>query len=278
VNWVLLLACVGLVLGFRSSSNLAAAYGIAVTLTMVITTLLAFFVARAHFGWTPAFAGAATLFFLLPDTAFAVANMVKVADGGWFPLAVAVGIFILMTTWHRGRIILGERFRERIVPLSDFFELIHVERPARVPGTAVYMTSNLDGTPPPLLQNLLLNRTVQQRVVLLTVIVRGVPYIAEAGRAKLDTLEEGFLRIVAEYGFMETPDVPELLERLVPDHMPDYTTYFLGRETLIASERPGMALWREKLFAFMSRNAQPATTFFQIPPDRVMEIGTQIEI
>jgi KUP system potassium uptake protein len=191
---------------------------------------------------------------------------------------VGLGLFVVMVTWKRGREIVGERFRERIVPLADFYELLRVERPARVPGTAVYMTSNSEGTPPALLQNFLLNRSVHQRVLLLTVEIEDTPYVEAGQRVRLEPLEPGFSRMVANFGFMETPDAPKLLAGHLPDYSSEHTTFFLGRETLIATRRPGMAIWREKLFAFLSRNAQPATSFFGIPPDRVMEVGTQIEL
>ena len=278
MNWLLMLSTIGLVLGFGSSSRLAAAYGIAVTLTMVITTLLAFSVARSRWKWRLPVALAVTILFLVPELAFLAANLIKIHDGGWFPLLIGAGLFTVMVTWKRGREILGDRFRERIVPLADFYELLHVERPARVPGMAVYMTSNAEGTPPALLQNFLLNRSVHQRVVLLTISTEEAPYVDAEQRAELQKLEEGFVRVVARFGFMESPNVPELLEAELPGYSLEHTTFFLGRETLIATERPGMALWREKLFAFLSRNAQPATAFFGIPADRVMEIGTQIEL
>jgi KUP system potassium uptake protein len=278
MNWLLMICTIGLVIGFGSSSRLAAAYGIAVTLTMVITTLLAFIVARRRLGWKLGPALALTSLFLVPELAFLSANLIKIHDGGWFPLLVGLGLFVVMVTWRRGREIVGERFRERIVPLTDFSELLRVELPARVPGTAVYMTSNSEGTPPALLQNFLLNRSVHQRVLLLTVKVEEIPYVQPSERVGLETLEPGVLRMVARFGFMETPDVPKLLADHLANHALEHTTFFLGRETLIATRRPGMAIWREKLFAFLSRNAQPATSFFGIPPDRVMEVGTQIEL
>jgi KUP system potassium uptake protein len=279
INWLLMLATIGLVIGFGSSSRLAAAYGIAVTMTMVITTLLAYVVAKKRWHWSIPLAGGVTLVFLVPDLAFFGANLIKIADGGWFPLFVGGVIFVTMTTWKRGRAILSERFREQMVPLQDFFELIHVERPARVPGMAVFMTSNLEGTPPALMHNFMHNRVVHQRVVLLTVITEEVARVSGAERVTIEELREGFVRVVARYGFMEYPDIPALLAQgTVPDYALEHTTFFLGRETLLASERPGMAIWRERIFAVMARNAQPATLFFGIPTDRVLEIGTQIEL
>jgi KUP system potassium uptake protein len=279
INWLLMLSAIGLVLGFRSSSNLAAAYGIAVNMDMVITTLLAFVVARTVWKWPLHWCLAITIGLLIVDLAFFGANASKIPDGGWFPLLIGGGLFALMTTWKRGRVILAERFREQMVPLSDFFELFHVERPARVPGFAVYMTSNSIGAPPALMTNFMHNRAVHQHVILLTVITEEVARVEADERVKVEHLEAGFHRVVAHYGFMETPDIPMLLGMgLVADYAIEHTTFFLGRETVLATQRPGMALWRERVFAFMSRNAQPATAFFGIPADRVVEIGTQVEI
>jgi len=280
INWMLMIATIALVLGFGSSSKLAAAYGIAVTTTMVITTLLAYVVARQRWGWSPLAAGALTLMFVCVDLAFFGANAVKIAHGGWVPLVIGGVIFALMTTWKKGREILGLRMRENMIPLTDFFELIRIERPARVPGTAVFMTSNADGTPPALMQNFTHNRVVHQQVILLTVVTTEQPRVMPDERVKVEDLPEGFRRVVARYGFMEQPDIPQLLEeRHLEDWSVEHTTFFLGRETLLATkERAGMAIWREKLFAFMSRNSQRASTFFNVPSDRVMEVGSQIEL
>ncbi len=279
INWLLMLSAIGLVLGFGSSSKLAAAYGIAVNMDMVITTMLAFVVARTVWHWPLHWCVLITIGLLTVDLAFFGANASKIPDGGWFPLLIGGGLFALMTTWKRGRAILAERFREQMVPLSDFFELFHVERPARVPGFAVYMTSNSIGAPPALMTNFMHNRAVHQNVILLTVITEEVARVDADERVKVEHLEAGFHRVIAHYGFMETPDIPKLLSmQLVQDYALEHTTFFLGRETVLATERPGMALWREHLFAFMSRNAQPATAFFGIPADRVVEIGTQVEI
>ncbi|HEX7669960.1 MAG TPA: potassium transporter Kup, partial [Polyangiaceae bacterium] len=279
VNWLLMLATIALVFGFKSSSALAAAYGVAVTLNMIITTLLASVVARQRWKWgLPAVAGV-TVLFLIPESVFASSNLAKVADGGWFPLAVGALLFTVFTTWRRGRALLFERFVERVVPLEDFFELMLVEIPARVPGTAVFMTSNSDGTPPALLQNFLHNRVVHEHVVLLTIITEQVARVSAEDRVRVEDMRNGFRRAIARYGFMETPDIPKLLERPeLKDYSIDYVTFFLGRETVLPTHRPGMALWRERLFAFLSRNAQPATAFFGIPPARVVEIGAQIEL
>ncbi len=278
-NWVLMLATIGLVLGFRSSSNLAAAYGVAVSTTMVITTALAWVVARRLWRWNWWAAGGVTLLFLVLDLAFFSANLIKIEQGGWFPLLVALGVLVLMTTWQRGRALLGQRIRAGIVPLADLYELIRIERPARVPGTAVFMTSNAEGTPPALMHNFKHNRVLHEHNVLLTIVTEEVARVSDDERVVVQQLEEGFLRVVARFGFMEDPDVPALLASdAVPDYEPEHTTFFLGRETLLAAGKGGMAQWRESLFAVMSKNAQRATAFYNIPPDRVMEIGAQIEL
>ncbi|MBE7484417.1 MAG: potassium transporter Kup [Polyangiaceae bacterium] len=279
VNWALLLATIGLVLGFQSSSNLAAAYGIAVTATMIITTLLAFVVARRRWGWGLLPALALTLVLALIDLAFLGANAVKIAHGGWFPLAVAAAIFILLTTWKRGRELLGDKIRERIVPLDDFFELLRVERPARVPGTGVFMSSNAEGTPPALMQTFTLTRSVHQEVILLTMLTVEQARIMPDERVTVEKLPEGFSRVIARYGFMEQPDIPALLEeRHIPGWSLEHTTFFMGRETLLPVGGTGMSRWRQHVFSFMNRNSQRAATFFNVPPDRVLEIGSQIEL
>ncbi len=278
INWMMMLATISLVIGFGSSSKLAAAYGIAVTLTMVITTVIAFALVRNAWRWSLPRALGVTLLFLVPELFFVGANMTKIGHGGWFPLLVGAGLFAVMTTWKRGRTILSQRFREKLLPLLDFYELMHVELPARVPGTAVFMTSAGDGTPPAMLHNFLHNRVVHQHIVLLTIITADAARVDESERCSIEGLESGFVRVVARYGFMERPDVPALLLREKLISSVDHTTFFLGRETMIATARPGMAKWRVALFAYLTRNALPATRFFNIPSDRVMEIGAQIEL
>ncbi len=278
VNWALMLATIGLVLGFKSSSNLAAAYGIAVTLTMVITTILAYFLVRHVWGWGVPKAAAVSLLFLTPELVFMGANAIKIEHGGWFPLVVGAAIFAMMFSWKRGREILAQRFREQMLPLTDFFDLMHVEVPARVPGTAVFMTSTGDGTPPAMLHNFMHNRVVHQHIVLLTVITSDAARVPEADRYTIENMDHGFCRVIGRYGFMEQPDAPKLLHDAGLIGSVEHVTFFLGRENLIATQHPGMAKWRVGLFAFLTRNAQPATKFFNIPPDRVMEIGAQIEL
>jgi KUP system potassium uptake protein len=282
VNWALMFACIGLVLGFRSSSNLAAAYGVAVTTDMVFTTILFAVVARSRFRWgiPPVLALAPA--FLVVDLAFWAANIIKVPHGGWFPLVVAAAVFILMTTWKRGREILGQRLKVGELPFEVFTESILRKPPVRVPGTAVFMYSNPATTPPALLHNLKHNKVLHERVVLLTIRTEEIPHVPASDRLRVEDLGHGFFRVVLTYGFMEDPNVPAALllakAQGLEFRMMD-TTYFLGRENLIAtSRRRGMAVWREKLFAWMSKNSRAATSFFRLPPNRVVELGAQIEL
>ncbi len=279
VNWGLMLGAVGAVWGFGSSSGLAAAYGVAVTLDMTITTLLAYVVARMCWRWSRSVALAITIPLLCLELTFLGSNLTKLKHGGWFPLVIGVLMYTIFTTWRRGRQLLYQKIKQQSVPLEDFFELMVVERPARVPGTAVYLTGNDSGTPPSLLLGLLRMRAVHERVLLLTIITEKVARVPLEERVRIQEFDSGFSRAVARYGFMETPDVPKLLRR--PEFASqslEYVTYFLGRETVLPTKDAGMALWRERLFAFLTRNAQPATAFFGIPPSNVVEIGAQIEI
>jgi KUP system potassium uptake protein len=281
VNWALMLAVIGLVLGFRSSSSLAAAYGIAVASTMVITALLAYLTARDLWRWS----APAALFvfgsFVLIDLAFLVANGAKLLDGGWFPLLLATAIFALMTTWSRGRTVLQERLTESSLPLESFLESLTLTKVVRVPGTAVFMTGNADGTPPALLHNFKHNKVVHERVVLLTVQTAEEPHVSEKDRVSVTPLESGFFRVKARFGFMETPGVPDLMRKLAQAGLElreRDTSYFLGRETLLPTDRQGMPRWRKALFGWMSKNARPATSYFRLPPNRVVELGTQVEL
>jgi KUP system potassium uptake protein len=281
VNWALCFGCIALVVGFGNSSNLAAAYGVAVTTTMVITTVLLFTVERELWGWSLAGSIAFTVFFLTIDFAFFGANMVKVTHGGWFPLLVAGAIFTVMTTWRRGRRILADRIREEAFADEDFVSSIMRKSPPRVSGTAVFMDRTVDGIPLALLHNLKHNKVLHERVVLLTIVTEEIPYVADEEQVYVKDLGLGIYRIVARHGFMEYADVPEMLASLdLPgvSFDPDHTTFFLGRETLLATERPGMAIWRERLFSWMNRNAQGAALFFRLPPNRVVEVGAQIEL
>jgi len=281
VNWALMVATLGLVIGFRSSSALAAAYGIAVTLTMLITTMLAYLVARAAWGVRRPVAGSLALFFFLIEFAFFGANLTKVAHGGWFPLVVGALIYTVLSTWKRGRALLAERMRERLYPFDRFMNDIEAYPPQRVTGTAIFMTSNLQGTPPTLLHNLHHNKVLHERVVLLTVVTSDVPHVPPENRTQVDDLRQGFYRLTLRYGFMEEPDVPEALNEAAKRGFPidlAETTFFLGVETLLATRRPGLPLWRERLFVLIARNALRANAFFKIPPERVVELGMQVEL
>ena len=281
INWALMVACVGLVIGFGSSSAIAAAYGIAVSSTMVITTMLAYLVARGSWGASRVMAGSLAGAFLVIESGFLAANFTKILQGGWFPLAVGVIIYVLLSTWKQGRALLAVRFRERLYPLDQFLADIAANPPHRVSGTAVFMTSNGDGTPPTLLHNLHHNKILHERIILLTVATTDGPVVAVEDRLTVTPLQQGFFRVRACYGFTETPAVPAVLEQVLlagQQMVAADITYFLGTETLLATDRPGLPLWRERLFVLMSRNALRATTFFGIPPERVVELGMQVEL
>lgn len=281
INWILMVVTISLVLGFGSSSHLAAAYGVAVTTTMVITTVLAFFITRERWGWHPVLSLLVATVFLVADLAFFGANLFKVPDGGWFPLVAGAGIFTLMSTWRRGRELLGERLRKNIKPLENFLEKIAGEPPLRIPGTAIFLTGNRSGTPPMLLHHLAHNLVLHEQVVILTAVTREIPRIPAADRLKVTDHGQGVFRVLVYYGFMQSPNIPVALRSCEAFGLTidlEATTFYLGRETLIPTEKvPGMMLWREKLFAFMSRNSLRPTTFYNLPPERVMEIGIQVE-
>jgi len=281
VNWMLLGAVIALVLGFRSSSALASAYGIAVTLTMMIDTVLAFFVVRAlwHWGWARA-VGFVALFFTV-DFAFFSANSVKVLDGGWFPLAMGLAVYTLLMTWKKGREALAERMRQDTMPLEMFICSMFHDPPLRVPGTGVFMTTAPDGVPRALLHNLLHNKVLHARVVLVNVITEDIPYVADVDRVKVEELDFGFYRVFVRYGFKDDPDIPAALALCESQGLPFElmeSSFFLGRETLIPRTGSSMARWRERLFIVMFRNAHSAADFFCIPANRVVEFGTQIEL
>lgn len=281
VNWTLMLACIGLVVGFRTSSNLAAAYGVAVTTDMVFTTLLFAVVARTIWQWRLSATLSLSAALLVVDLGFWGANLPKVPHGGWFPLVIAGLMFTLMTTWKRGRQILAERIRERAVSVADFLAQLRANPPLRVPGTAVYMYSNPNGVPPALLNNLEHNQVLHERVVLLTVRTLEIPYVAAQDRIRIEPLGEHIYRLIVNYGFVEDSDVPAVLEKIDIEGQGfelAKTTFFIGRERLLATHRPGMAIWRERLFSRAARNALGATAFFRVPTERVVELGAQIEL
>ncbi len=281
VNWALMLSTIAIVIGFGSSTALAAAYGIAVTLTMVITAVLLQVVATERWGWPPAVAYTVTGVFLTIDLAFFGANALKIAHGGWLPLIIGGLLFTLMTTWKTGRRIVAARLTARAIPIEEFLARIETAPPARVPGTAVFMTAQPRGTPPALAHNLRYNKVLHEHVVTLMVTTQPVPHVPDDQRALVRPLGHGVFDVVARYGFMEDPNVPEALARAKADGLEldqEDVTYFLGRETLIVTRTPGMAIWREKLFVLMARNAVRPTAFFRLPPERVVELGVQVEI
>jgi KUP system potassium uptake protein len=281
INWLLMIATVAVILGFGTSSRLAAAYGVAITMTMVITTLLFFFVMHGRWSWSLPAALLICGGFLVVDMAYFGANLPKILHGGWFPLLVGAIGLTLMTTWRRGRGILASRMRERFMSLELYLAQTLGERPIRVPGTAVFMSGNPYGTPPALRHNVTHNHVLHERVVVLCVETVELPHVSRNQPPLIDEVGEGIWTIVVKYGFMDEPNVPLALKDIrLPglDLSKGDFTYFLGRETLFATGHPGMAVWRERLFIWMSRNAQTATNFFKLPPERVMEIGTQMEI
>jgi KUP system potassium uptake protein len=281
LNRVLMVACIGLVIGFRTSSNLAAAYGVAVTTDMVFTSILFAVVARRRWSWSlPAVVALATTF-LVVDLGFWGASLLKIPAGGWFPLVIAAGVFTLMTTWNTGRAILAERLVERSAPLERFLESIRTVPPVRVPGTALYLARDPTVAPHPLVQNLQHNKVLHERVIILAMHTISTARVDDDNRVHVDALPDNVFRVIARHGFTEDPDVPSVLKRLAAQGLhidPETTSFFLGRETLLATNRPGMAIWREKLFAALSRNARRATKYFCLPSHRVIELGAEIEL
>jgi len=282
INWTLYLAVIGLVLGFGSSSNLAGAYGVAVTATMAIDSLLIFFVMRKLWNWSLLVALPISSFFLFIDLSFFSANLLKIFEGGWFPVVVGVVVFVMLSTWKRGREILFAKLHPGAIPLEPFIKSITQHPPLRVPGTAVFLTASQEGVPHALLHNLNHNKVLHERVVLLTVRSEDIPHVPDSQRIDVVPLGHDFFRVTVHYGFKDEPDLPEALEgckcKGLEFSMME-TSFFLSRQTLVPMpDEPGMAFWREKLFAAMSRNATSATVFFKIPSNRVVELGTRIEL
>jgi KUP system potassium uptake protein len=280
MNWLLMVAVIGLVLAFRSSDALAAAYGIAVAGTMLVTTVLLAVVARRVWGWSAPLTAAVIGFFLLVDLAFFAANVVKIPQGGWFPLVVGALVFILMSTWRRGRQIILERTSEDNLPLDRFVTRLDPSTLPRVKGTAVYLAARRETVPYALTDNLRHNKVLHERVILLTVVTERVPHVPEAERVTVEDLGKCISRLTVRFGFAQHPALPPVLiahAAQLSIQIED-TSFFLGRETPVPTTRPDLALWREKLFVFMTRNAVSASDYFQIPPKRVVELGTQVEL
>ena len=281
LNRILMVACIGLVMGFRSSSNLAAAYGVAVTTDMVFTSILFAVVARKSWSWSLPAVVALAAAFLFVDLGFWGASLLKIPSGGWFPLVIAAAVFTIMTTWNTGRAILTERIGEHSSPLETFLARLHATPPLRVPGTALYLARDPTVAPPALVQNVKHNKVLHERVILLAMHTIGTARVPDDNRVEVEAFEGNVWRVIARHGFAEDPQVPPVLKRLAAHGLPvdpAETTFFLGRETLLATNRPGMAIWREKLFAALARNARRATKYFCLPSDRVVELGTEIEL
>lgn len=281
VNWCLLIGVVWLVFSFKSSSSLAAAYGVAVTATMLITTVLFAFVALRLWKWNWGSGILFLLVFLAIDFVFLGACLVKVADGGWIPLAVGAVIYILLSTWYRGRKILGAYLKQRSMPVEEFMQLIDRKKPYRVPGHAIYMTGDPWGVPVALLHNLKHNKVLHELTAILTIATREVPVVEGEERVRIENIAPSVYRINAAYGFMEMPKIKDILKICKAkgiEFNSDDTTFVLGRETILPSANPGMPIWREKIFAVMARNALKPTAFFDIPPNQVIEVGIQVEI
>lgn len=281
VNWLLMLACLALVLAFRTSSNLAAAYGVAVTMTMLITTILFYFAARHLWKWSVLKTLPLCLVFGVIELAFLSANLVKFFDGGWFPLAVGAVIFTLMTTWAMGRKLVRASMERSAISQELLIKSLASGKVVKVPGTAIFMTSTQGRTPVALLHSLKHYQAIHQRVIFMTLITEDEPWVPPSRRVEVETLGEGFWRVTGRFGFMQKPNVPRLLRQCANHDLEveaEKATFFLGREIIIPSAKPGMAKWREHIFSFASKLAQQPATYFQIPIGRVIELGQQVEI
>jgi KUP system potassium uptake protein len=282
INAALMVSCIWLVLSFKESTALASAYGIAVTGTMAITSVIYYVVVTEAWGWAKWRAIPLVGAFLIFDLAFFGANLLKFFSGGWFPIGMAIIVFLVMTTWKKGRAMLARSIADRLLPIDMFLTDLASIKPPRVPGTAVFMSSNPNGVPIVLLHHWKHNQVLHETVVLLSVISEVTPEVPASERIQFKDLGQGFYHVAAHYGFMQTPNVPDVLQRAaamykVP-YSPGKTSYYLGRETLLATKKSGMHTWRKMLFAFISRNARSATQYFGIPPDRVVELGMQIDL
>jgi KUP system potassium uptake protein len=281
VNWALMFACLGLVAGFRSSSNLAAAYGIAVSLTMVITSVLFYPTARLRWRWPAWKAGLACGTFLVLEAAFLASNSLKITHGGWFPLLIGAGLFGVMATWRLGRRIIGTRLAQGLVPWNLFLEDLRQNPPHRIKGTSVFLAGNPAGVPIALLHNLKHNRVLHQRVVILHIATSEEPRVEPEERVSIEPIGESFTRVTGRFGYMEEPNIETVLRNTILDGLRLHAhevTFFLSRETIVPSKIPSMARWRVQLFSFLARNSQSATAFFGLPPNRVIELGMQVQL
>jgi KUP system potassium uptake protein len=281
VNWGLMLMTCALVLGFGSSSRIAGAYGVALSTLMIMTTVMFYVMSREVWNWSLPRAAVVVGLFLVMDVPFLLANGLKIRHGGWVPLAVGAVLYLLLATWKRGRQLLASRLSEIAVPLELLLGDVAADPPTRVAGTAIFMTAQPEGVPYTLLHNLRHNHVLHERIIFLTIRSHEIPRVSEAERVTVEPMAEGFYRVTGHYGFMEGPDVLEVIKRCRArglDVNVEATSFFVGRETLLATDRPGMPIWREKLFAVMSRNTPRITTSFNVPADQVIEIGAQIEL
>ncbi len=281
LNWLLFIGTILLVLSFKTSSNLAAAYGIAVTSTMVITTILAFVAMTKLWKWSVPLAILISVFFIVIDLAFWGANLLKILHGGWVPLVIGLVIFTIMTTWNWGRRILLHKIEEETQPIENFIDEVMSVRLVSTPGTAIYMSSNPKGTPPALVKNMKHNRVLHKQIIVLSIIFKKVPHINVEDGIEIQNPTDGFFRVIASYGFMDNANIQQIIEVLNKHGIQiniNKTTFFLGRELLVAKEKYGLMRVRKKLFILLSRNSQRVTEFFNIPNDRVFEVGSQIEI
>jgi len=282
INWLLMIFVLLLVLSFKTAENLAAAYGIAVNITMIVTTAFIWMIAQHRWGWSALRANLVFGGFALIDLAFLASNALKIDHGGWFPLLFGAAVYTLLATWKRGRTLLRRQLEEHALNLQDFVSSLSTYPPTRVEGTAIYLTPSSTTVPHALLHNLKHNKVLHERVIFLSAQTMDVPHVPPEQGVKLTPLEEGIYLLHVELGFQDEPDVQRILKEVERLYGMEFqlmeTSFFLARQTIIPSKLPGMALWREVLFSWMSRNAQDASDYFRIPPNRVVELGTQVEI
>ena len=281
LNWLLFIGTIWLVFSFKSSSNLAAAYGIAVTSTMVITTILTFVAMTKLWKWSLPLAVIISVFFIIIDLAFWGANLLKILHGGWVPLVIGACIFLVMTTWNWGRRLLLRKIEEETQPIEKFIDEVMSVRLVTTPGTAIYMSSNPKGTPPALVKNMKHNRVLHKQIIVLSIIFKKVPHINLDEGIEVQNPTEGFYRVIASYGFMDNANIQQVIDELNKKGLSiniNKTTFFLGRELVVVKEKYGLKRLRKKLFLLLTRNSQRATEFFDIPNDRVFEVGSQIEL
>jgi KUP system potassium uptake protein len=282
VNWILMLATIGIALGFKKSDNLAAAYGIAVSTTMLMTTVLLFIAMREIWRWSLFASGAVSGVFLIVDSSFFLANMTKVAQGGYVPLLLAAAVYFIMYIWHQGVTALTARISAVAIPMGDFCDEMRRKKVARVPGTAIFLTRAREGVPPIIVWHVRANRSLHEEVIALTVVTESVPHIKMADRLAVEEIGPKFWRVIARYGFMQRPDIPRLVPAIqAKDPRIDLTdvVYYVGIETVVPRrDGKGLPRWQEMLFAALDRNAAHVTDFLQLPPDNVVEIGRQIAL